>query len=170
MRTIQSHRPQKRLAKALALFVLSTSAATPALASENFPSALRDAAGPDCIICHTVSPGVSTTATQVFALSMRDAGLKAGDADSVEIALDALPVDHDSDGDGMSDVDELTAEGMRDPSQSGAGSPCGADVKYGCGAHVSPTPEPHPWGWPLLLSALGFLAFGARSIRRRKPS
>lgn len=141
---------------------------TSAQASPEFPAALQEAAGmdcrPACTICHTTNPGTSGSASQTFAITMVDAGLAPGDPDTVEAAFDNLG-ETDSDGDGTSDVDELTAEGASDPSAPGVGAPCAAEIRYGCAAASQAAP-PSNWGsllWPLLIAALGLGVWARRS-------
>lgn len=143
-------------------------------ASSEFPTELREIAAmdckPACTVCHTTNPGALGTANQPFADAMQDAGLVAGDVDSVALAYMALDDTLDSDGDGATDKAELEAEGASDPNVAGAGFPCDAEVRYGCGVHAQPTPRAsHPLAW-LWLLALGagalvgrrFLAFSRR--------
>lgn len=60
----------------------------------------------------------------------------------------------DSDGDRKSDVDELAA--ALDPDNSRPDAPLCIGPRYGCGAHVAPTPAPLRSGQPAaVLAALG---------------
>lgn len=65
-----------------------------------------------CPLCHTTDPGRSGSATQRFALRLRNLGLVPGDLSSLDSALDqAKASDADSDGDGFSDFDEVAGDG-----------------------------------------------------------
>jgi hypothetical protein len=157
-----------------------------AQASPEFPAELKEVAGmdckPACTICHTTNPGSSGTAEQPFAITMSELGLNPGDTDSVRTAFEELQrlssgnsgmggagPGIDSDGDGTSDVDELTADGASDPSARGVGAPCAAEILYGCSAVEEPAPRDSDSHlvWTLLIFALGLGLWVRRlSVRR----
>ncbi len=142
---------------------------------------------PRCSVCHTSNPGSAGTATQPFAVTMKNAGLAPGDIDTVGPALESLkgpdkdePSDDiDSDGDGVSDLSELTtgveadpndpdsvALAARDPSVPGAGEACEL-VDYGCGAHVARQPTAPAGVWMTVGAAVVILTL---ALRRRSRS
>jgi MYXO-CTERM domain-containing protein len=137
---------------------LLLSYSTVALASPDFPTALRDAAGLDCTpvcsVCHTTEPGTSGTASKAFALAMRDAGLEAGDANTVGPAFAVL----DPDGDGVPEFEGTAGE------TETTDFPCQAEVQYGCGMASAPSPTKPSRSVHFLL--VGLLALGI-SLRRR---
>jgi hypothetical protein len=120
-----------------------------------------------CLICHTTAAG-GKTAFQVFALRLKDNGFyRPNDPGGLRATLRVLALSNpDSDGDGVSDLDELRQ--CRNP--SGGEFDSGPD--YGCdGAHVAPAPALDGWG--LGAAALVGLGLGARllgSVRRRRCS
>jgi hypothetical protein len=70
----------------------------------------------------------------------------------------------DSDGDGVSDEDELKAQ--TSPSLAGPVAFCNDDLKYGCGARIAPAPPP-PIDRLGLFSA-GLVVTGLALLRRRR--
>jgi hypothetical protein len=85
-----------------------------------------------CSVCHVDGNTGSSTARTPFALSLRQRGL-TGDNKSVSSALDSADTDGvDSDGDGVSDVNEVKAG--TDPNTSGnARIDQDQEPGYGCG-------------------------------------
>lgn len=155
-------------------------------ASPNFPSVVRDhlemACTPKCTICHESNPGVSGTANQLFAETIkatRDPAERSGwNADEIVQALDKVKqAATDSDGDGVADILELqagsgapgaTGDAPRDPSVSGEGEPCADVVLYGCGAARVAPRDPGSALWSALAVA-ALLAWSAGRLARRKP-
>lgn len=119
-----------------------------------------------CLVCHTTALG-GKTATQPFALSLREFGLNRGrDPGALQNALFLLPDDRDSDFDGTPDKVELFE--CLNPS----GEEFGIPPEYGCdgGTLASPGPQTGglPSGW-LVAAGLLLLVVVARRGRRRVP-
>jgi hypothetical protein len=145
-----------------------------AQASRQFPSAISDALGmpcaPNCTICHATEAGGSGTVVKAFGRAAWIAGpIVKEDVDSLRRALSNMakanpPID--SDGDGVTDLAELTAG--NDPNSKGDARICGPN--YGCGAHISRVP-PARSGTALAIAgsvaALMGLGFRRVSPRRR---
>lgn len=118
-------------AAASALVLLSASSA---LATSNFPAALRTkltlSYDPQCATCHTNGITGKGTVNTPFGTSMRARGLVASDENSLNAAIDKMVTDKvDSDLDAVTDVDELKA-GTDPNAKPGASS----GVGYGCNA------------------------------------
>ena len=136
-------------------------------AMPTFPAAVqRDLSAmsrPACTVCHDNPSGGLGTVTTNFGMYLRSRGLVAYDEPSLQTALDAARAEqHDSNGDGIDDVDALT-EGL-DPNAAGAGQggsrgPPG----YGCGGRIAPG-----FGLDGSLGAAVAVLFGA-AARRRRP-
>jgi hypothetical protein len=120
--------------------MVALAAASSSLASSNFPGEVASQLGgearpPLCTVCHQSNAGGFGTVTTPHGVAMVQAGLIAGNLASLRVALNALRDDGiDSDGGGVSDVDELTAGG--DPND-------GSDDQGGGGS----TPEPLQYGF-----------------------
>ncbi len=141
--------------------VLSLLIAT-AQASPSYPAEVESQLGmpcaPQCTLCHEGTPGTGT-ATSAFATAMRDRGLTGGtNMSALHAALQGMDADGvDSDGDGVTDIDELTVgdnPNGGDPFCSAGGQSTGP--RYGCAA-VPGT------GW-----APALLAFGLGAALRRR--
>jgi hypothetical protein len=142
---------------------------TRAPASEEFPAAIREAAGmpctPSCVICHGVDPGTSTTyTTRKLGLSMLSHGARRHDTAKLKDAYAAYAA-----------TGKPTATGPGEPwaakvdadLKRGLDPETGHDVcipTYGCGAHVvshAPPQDTRSAVWIASALALGAL------VRRR---
>jgi MYXO-CTERM domain-containing protein len=122
-------RPSRLLA-ALALTAPALAWATP-----DFPAAIaRDlqlSAPPPCTICHATDAGGSGTVVKPFGKYLVSRGLVPFDEASLARALAAAAGEnHDSDGDGISDI-EVLRRGL-DPNGSAAGASSLEDPTFGC--------------------------------------
>ncbi len=144
-----------------------------AAATPEYPTAVDITIGTECpypnsrcLMCHTTARGGQGTASQPFALELRDYGLTRGrDAALLQAALMALPDTQDSDRDGEPDKEELLR----------CGNPSGEDLgigpEYGCdGARLSPQTDrgAAPLCATLLLALVGS-ALRLRARSRRTP-
>jgi hypothetical protein len=119
---------------------------------------------PPCSLCHVKNNTGVGTARTPFALSMRDYGLSADDRASLSIALTGLAQDNvDSDGDGVSDTNELKAG--TDPNSDANVSLKGQTVpEWGCAvAQRSAAADGGAWTTALALIA-------ALLVSRRKAT
>ncbi|HVU03634.1 MAG TPA: hypothetical protein VHE30_17870 [Polyangiaceae bacterium] len=158
--------------------------AGPALADERYPPRIRSdlhlAKDPDCQICHNGKES-EKSATRPFARVMIQLGLPPSSV-NVEALSAALQVDEDckvdSDGDGVTDVEELKkganpSDGSGDPTFScGDGGPSlsfasAPDFQTGCSVRRF-TEGSTERNAPIAL--LGVLAFGATRRRLRSSS
>ena len=142
-----------------------------ARATEDFPSVVERELSmtygpPPCSVCHLADVQARYSVDTSFGQALRDRGVVAYDQDSLRRALDSLRQHRvDSDGDGISDVDELV-DGT-DPNLPEGLDPVG-QVRYGCvvsrgGATAGATSV-----WPLLaVSLLGVAAARRRRARGR---
>jgi hypothetical protein len=116
-------------------------------ASPTYPAAIKDdlktlnaadmPCTPPCTICHRDALGGRGTVIKPFGLAMIENGLVFQDTDALARALAALKASGvDSDGDGVTDIDELSAG--HDPNVSGPAALCVSLPRYGCGASVAP--------------------------------
>ena len=126
---------------------------------------------PQCTACHQTSLGGLKT-LNVFGKNLQDkAGLTASQIsiDSAVMTYFALTPDVDSDGDGVSDRQELVdGSSPSIPGERGQGLFC-PDIKYGCGASVAPARPPvdRLGLFGAALAVLG-LAIGRRLQRRQR--
>jgi len=154
--------------KSLSVFALLL-ASTSSLASSNYPGEMSSHLGgdtpvPSCTVCHASNAGGFGTVTKSHGISLMDAGLVAGDLASLTGALDTLESDGtDSDGGGVSDIDELKAgtdpNVADDDGGDGGGDGGGDTLQYGfCAA----TPDQSAGLGVALILAVGLL------VRRRR--
>lgn len=146
----------------LALAVLAAPIA--ARATPDFPEAIaRDlqlSAPPPCTICHATEAGGSGTVTKPFGKYLVSRGLVPFDENSLAGALAAAAGEqHDTDGDGVSDIDALR-RGL-DPNGTAAGASALEDPTFGCSAVGGG--EGSTW---LLALVVGLGVAAARGLRR----
>ncbi|HET9156121.1 MAG TPA: hypothetical protein VFN91_05600 [Myxococcaceae bacterium] len=119
------------------LLTLALVAPTAAWATPDFPAAIaRDlqlSAPPACTICHATDAGGSGTVTKPFGKYLVSRGLVPFDENSLAGALAAAAGEnHDSNGDGISDIQALKM-GL-DPNGTASGASTLEDPTFGCGA------------------------------------
>ncbi|MEZ4227435.1 MAG: hypothetical protein R3B13_41235 [Polyangiaceae bacterium] len=146
------------------VFTLSLLTAGSAQARPEFPQAVQDAADapclPQCSLCHRDTSG-GGVADQPFAQSLLSQGDGNGE-EGIVAAMDRMRQQNmDSDGDGTSDIDELSQG--KDPNYAGDALVCLPDV--GCGARVARAPAEQGMG--AVLTALAALALAHLRRRRR---
>ena len=153
--------------RALVVLLVSSLLAAPAAASPTFPAEIAahlSAPTPPCTICHQGTPGLGT-ATTAFAEAMKARGLVPGDLTSLDTALDALAAEsHDSNGNGVSDIDELKAG--KDPN---AGATATVTPTYGCVGSIAAAPPRAGAAVALVLLALGLRRRSRHSTARAAP-
>lgn len=118
----------------------------------------------ECTLCHLASPGVAGSANKPFAMALRTNGLIPRITTSLDDALAKLG-DTDSDGDGVSDFDELTMAGdPNDPAILPGGFVASSPVEYGC---VGTIARPSESSSTTALVAAGVVAVALLRSRRR---
>lgn len=139
--------------------------ARPAQATPNFPGVIQSALGlsspPPCTICHLTSVGGPGTAVQPFALYLKSRGLVPYDEASLRAALQAAAAErHDSNGNGIDDIDELTRG--TDPNAGATAGPA-----YGCGARIAQGPPARSSVWAFALALVASACARKRSSYRK---
>lgn len=127
-----------------------------ALGTANFPAALATASGgpaPGCDVCHQGTQAKGTVTTP-FGKAMRERGLVAYDETSLQAAWTQMN-GVDSDGDGVTDIDEIKAGKSPNVSEKSAV----VLPEYGCVAA--------PGGFSVGLTAL-WAAWLSRRVLKRK--
>ena len=149
----------------LLLLGLVLGAPLAARATPDFPAAIaRDlqlSAPPPCTICHATDQGGLGTVVKPFGKYMVSRGLVPFDESSLATALAAAAGEqHDSNGDGISDIDALK-QGM-DPNGSAAAGALVEDPQFGCDASGR-----NGGAW-LVLVAIAWLLLPTQAGRRRR--
>jgi hypothetical protein len=161
------------------LGLASLCTARSAHASITYPPALAEAIAaqyptakvkcvPQCTACHLTTAGGPGSMNK-FGLTLEKYGLLSANHDLVAPALMALgavmpPVD--TDGDGVSDIDEIIAgDSPSLAAPDGVGQFC-PDIKYGCGAHIAAAPPVDRLG--LFSAGLVVLSFAVVRRQRRR--
>jgi hypothetical protein len=154
--------------------VLLSAFAAPCFAWPEYPQVVQDTlhlqAPPDCILCHTSDLGGAGTATKPFARTLEQFGLgTAFDPGLLASALEQVETcKTDSDGDGLSDVDEITNNGDPNDGHGTSTSLCGDAytgpvAQTGCSVRAGA-----PGSW--LCALLGGAACALSVVRRRRKA
>lgn len=138
-----------------------------ASASSSYPEEVKAHLGlsstPACTLCHEGTPGYGTATTPFGASAKGTYGLSAQDTSKLDSVLDSMATDKvDSDGDGVSDIDELKA-GTDPNSAGGITAVQKPDLIYGCQARVAGEQPGGAGG----LAAFFAVALGVGWARRR---
>lgn len=148
---------------AVAAALMCTSVAK---ASDEYPDViaqtLQAKVTPSCTICHASTAGGSGTVVKPFGVYLQQRGLVSNDANSLKTALTAMTGErHDTDGDGITDGDEL--KNGTDPNPSATSNV--AEAAYGCGRIAPRADQSGLAGWAALAVGTTLMALGRR--RRR---
>ncbi len=163
----------RKLTRAVPIAALSIAVLSPchAVATEQFPTSLAAQLTldyvPDCSLCHSRGVTGAGTATSPFALAMKERGLQPGNVASLGQALQAMTRDGvDSDGDGATDIEELSRGTSPNSPSAGASLRDNEGPSYGCS--VTPARVGRARS-PTVLAALSTLgALGVALLRRRR--
>ncbi|HEY4105490.1 MAG TPA: hypothetical protein VGM44_16440 [Polyangiaceae bacterium] len=168
------HAARLCIAASIALFTLG--GAREARASSDYPPALAAALDqefpgvthcvPLCTACHNTTQGGPKN-INAFGTTLKKYELLPGNPALVDIAIQGLkaanPPD-DSDGDGVSDIDEINAgDSPSLPGAAGTSQFC-PNIAYGCGARIATRPPADR----VSLFGLASVALGLVSWRRRR--
>jgi len=144
-----------------------------ARASENYPAILDRQLGVECPrpiarcrICHDSAAGGEGTANQLFALTLKmDYGLSGGKAGrELAMALQMLPAELDTDGDGAPDKEELMS--CMNPS----GPELSEGPGFGCVGQLAPASPHTSLSGSLAVLSLGLSWVLMRSAARRRQA
>ncbi|RPH70375.1 MAG: hypothetical protein EHM78_11680 [Myxococcaceae bacterium] len=150
----------------LVLAIAVVAAPVAARATPNFPAAMaRDlqlSAPPACTVCHATNAGGTGTVVKPFGKYLLSRGLAPFDEGSLAGALAAAGGErHDTDGDGILDVDALKQE--LDPNGSSAPTTGLEDPTFGCASTRGGEPTT-----TLLLALVVLLRLAAGHLSRRR--
>jgi hypothetical protein len=139
---------------------------TAAFASPTFPDEIQKhlalTYSPACSLCHSGGVTGFGTVNTPFGKAMRARGLTSGSTASLDTALDQMATENvDSNGDGVSDIQEL--KNGTDPNANAPGA--APPPEFGCHAGSGRSDAS---GWVWVTGALASAAFLLRESRRRR--
>ena len=160
-----------RLLSQLVVLLAGLLIAAPALASTEYPPTIKAQLGlmqaPDCTLCHRDDNGGARTVVRPFGRTLESRfGLTGGNVGLLRAAITADDNEHfDSDGDGVSDIDELRAGSNPNVGLSGEEAPLDFPLpETGCAlAKRSPAGQASLCVFGLGLAGLGLLRRRVRS-------